>query len=73
MTRYRAAAVALVLLVPIIAAAEPLVSDGEIVLGGVRGRIDHLAIDLPRRRLLVAELGNDTVDVLEHRRIEWNR
>ncbi|HEU0218614.1 MAG TPA: hypothetical protein VFQ90_18305 [Stellaceae bacterium] len=65
MMRCRALAAAFVCLVPAIAAAEPLVSDGEIVLDGVRGRIDHLAVDLPRRRLLVAELGNDTVDVLD--------
>jgi DNA-binding beta-propeller fold protein YncE len=65
MTCYRVLAAALVLLAPTTAAAEPLVSDGEIVLDGVRGRIDHLAIDLPRHRLLVAELGNNTVDVLD--------
>ena len=66
MSRCRALAAAFVCLVPTIAAAaEPLVSDGEIVLDRVRGRIDHLAIDLPRHRLLVAELGNDTVDVLD--------
>jgi DNA-binding beta-propeller fold protein YncE len=65
MTRYCVLAVALVLLMPTITAAEPLVADGEIVLDGVRGRIDHLAIDLPRHRLLVAELGNDTVDILD--------
>jgi YVTN family beta-propeller protein len=34
-------------------------------LGDVRGRIDHMAIDLPRRRLFVAELGNDTVGVVD--------
>src|SRR5262245_8495752 len=33
----------------------------KIPLGDVSGRIDHLAIDLARRRLFVAELGNDTV------------
>ena len=34
-------------------------------LGVVRGRIDHLAIDLRRQRLFVAELGNDTVGVVD--------
>jgi DNA-binding beta-propeller fold protein YncE len=34
-------------------------------LGKVRGRIDHLAVDLNRQRLFVAELGNDTVGVVE--------
>src|SRR5262249_53846773 len=33
----------------------------KIPLGDVKGRIDHMAIDLLRRRLFVAELGNDTV------------
>jgi YVTN family beta-propeller protein len=36
-----------------------------IPLGDVRGRIDHLAIDVPRQRLYVAELGNDTVGVVD--------
>jgi hypothetical protein len=37
----------------------------KIPLGDVKGRIDHMAIDLPRRRLFVAELGNDTVAVVD--------
>src|SRR5215471_17788816 len=36
-----------------------------IPLGDVKGRIDHMAVDLPRRRLFVAELGNDTVGVID--------
>jgi len=36
-----------------------------IPLGEVRGRIDHLAIDVARQRLYVAELGNDTVGVID--------
>lgn len=39
--------------------------DSKIALGAVRGRIDHLAIDLGRRRLFVAELGNDSVAVVD--------
>lgn len=35
-----------------------------IALGEVHGRIDHLAIDVARRRLFVAELGNDSVAVV---------
>jgi DNA-binding beta-propeller fold protein YncE len=31
----------------------------------VRGRIDHLAVDLGRKRLFVAELGNDSVGVVD--------
>jgi hypothetical protein len=38
--------------------AQPLVLEQKIPLGEVRGRIDHLAIDLARERLFVAELGN---------------
>src|SRR5262249_13234165 len=37
----------------------------KIPLGDVKGRIDHMAIDLPRRRLFVAELVNDTVGVVD--------
>ncbi|MFO1028000.1 MAG: hypothetical protein U1E70_22710 [Acetobacteraceae bacterium] len=36
-----------------------------IALPGVSGRIDHLSVDLKRRRLFVAELGNNTVDVID--------
>jgi DNA-binding beta-propeller fold protein YncE len=43
----------------------PLQLEGKIPLGDVRGRIDHMAIDLPRRRLFVVELGNDTVGVVD--------
>jgi hypothetical protein len=39
--------------------------ESKIPLGDVRGRIDHLAIDLNRQRLYVAELGNDTVGVVD--------
>src|SRR5258707_2058814 len=39
--------------------------EGKIRLGDVSGRIDHLAIDLARRRLFVAELGNNTVGVVD--------
>src|SRR4051794_3517134 len=43
----------------------PLVLEGKIALGTVSGRIDHLAVDLRRRRLFVAELGNDSVGVVD--------
>jgi DNA-binding beta-propeller fold protein YncE len=42
----------------------PLVLDAKIPLGAVSGRIDHMAIDLARQRLFVAELGNDSVGVV---------
>ena len=37
----------------------------KIPLGAVRGRIDHMAIDFQRQRLLVAELGNDSVGIVD--------
>src|SRR5713101_656470 len=43
----------------------PLQLERKIPLGDVRGRIDHLAVDLKRRRLFVAELGNDTVGIVD--------
>ncbi len=46
-------------------AAEPLRLEAKIPLGQVAGRIDHMAFDLARRRLLVAELGNDSVGVVD--------
>jgi len=39
--------------------------EAKIPLGAVNGRIDHMAIDLARRRLFVAELGNDSVGVVD--------
>jgi DNA-binding beta-propeller fold protein YncE len=36
----------------------------KIPLGEVRGRIDHMAADISRRRLFVAELGNNTVGIV---------
>jgi DNA-binding beta-propeller fold protein YncE len=46
-------------------AAAPLELETRIPLGEVVGRIDHLAIDVARRRLFVAELGNNSVDVVD--------
>ena len=42
----------------------PLALDTKIALGAVTGRIDHLAVDLKRRQLFVAELGNDSLGVV---------
>jgi len=44
---------------------QPLVLEQKIPLGEVRGRIDHLAVDLARQRLFVAELGNDSLGVVD--------
>ncbi len=45
------------------AAGPPLILERTIPLENVWGRIDHMAIDRGGGRLLVAELGNDSVDV----------
>lgn len=39
--------------------------EAKIPLGDVRGRIDHMAADVNRQRLFVAELGNDTVGIVD--------
>jgi DNA-binding beta-propeller fold protein YncE len=46
-------------------AVAPLVLETKIPLGEVSGRIDHLSIDVKRRRLFVAELGNDSLGVVD--------
>jgi hypothetical protein len=43
----------------------PLTLEATIPLHDVRGRIDHMAVDLPRKRLIVAELGNNSVDIID--------
>ena len=45
-------------------AGAPLVLEKKIPLGEVSGRIDHLGIDVKRRRLFVAEFGNDSLGVV---------
>ncbi|HEX4553579.1 MAG TPA: YncE family protein [Xanthobacteraceae bacterium] len=45
--------------------AEPLRLETQIQLGEVRGRIDHMAIDRGRNRLIVAELENDSVAIVD--------
>jgi len=37
----------------------------KIPLGDVRGRMDHMAVDLKRQRLFIAELGNDSVGIVD--------
>ncbi len=46
-------------------AAQPLLLERKIPIGEVRGRIDHLGIDIKRQRLFVAELGNDSLGVVD--------
>ena len=43
----------------------PLELVATIALPGVKGRIDHFAVDVKGHRLFVAALGNDTVEVLD--------
>src|SRR6266481_3624043 len=43
----------------------PLQLEAKILLGDVRGRIDHMAVDLKRQRLFVAELGIDSVGIVD--------
>ena len=46
-------------------ASPSLILEAKIPLGQVSGRIDHLGIDLKRQRLLVAELGNNSLGVFD--------
>jgi DNA-binding beta-propeller fold protein YncE len=46
-------------------ASPPLILDAKIPLGEVSGRIDHLGIDVKRQRLLIAELGNNSLGVVD--------
>jgi len=43
----------------------PLLPDARISLPNVTGRIDHLAVDVARSHLFIAELGNNSVDVVD--------
>ena len=47
--------------------AQGLVLEKAIPLDGVSGRIDHMAVDPERSRLAIAELGNNTVDLIDLR------
>src|SRR5512133_3171678 len=49
-------------------AADPepsLLLEQRIPLAEVSGRIDHMAVNLRRQRLFVAELGNGTIDIID--------
>src|SRR3954451_1959120 len=47
------------------AETNPLQLEAKIPLGNVAGRIDHMAYDVARNRLFVAELGNNSVGVID--------
>ncbi|HWE76533.1 MAG TPA: hypothetical protein VG328_25440 [Stellaceae bacterium] len=60
------AAIAVVTMtIPGWSAEPPLVLEAKIPLGAVTGRIDHFAIDHARQRLFVAELGNNSVGIID--------
>jgi DNA-binding beta-propeller fold protein YncE len=44
---------------------DPLQLEMKIPLGDVAGRIDHMAVDISRQRLYVAELGNDSMGIVD--------
>src|SRR5438270_5748386 len=44
---------------------EPLHLQKTIPLSDVQGRIDHMSIDVKNRRLFMAALGNNTVEVID--------
>ncbi len=46
-------------------ASQPLIFEAKILLDAITGRIDHMAIDPVRNRLFVAELGNNSVGVVD--------
>jgi DNA-binding beta-propeller fold protein YncE len=50
--------------------ASPLSLKATIALPGVQGRIDHFAFDAAGERLFVCGLGNNTVEVLDLRKVE---
>ena len=43
----------------------PLELEHKILLGNVKGRIDHLAVDLERKHLFVAELENNSLGIVD--------
>src|SRR3954462_15120720 len=45
--------------------AQPFKLETPIALPGVEGRFDHMAIDVAAKHLIVAALGNNTVEVLD--------
>jgi len=67
--RIRRASIAALLLgllvTPAARTEEALSLEGKIALPGVAGRIDHMAVDFARKRLLVAALGNGSLDVVD--------
>src|SRR3954451_15175627 len=61
----RAACAMAITLTAVAAQADLLRLEAKIPLGNVAGRIDHMAFDAARNRLFVAELGNNSVSVVD--------
>jgi DNA-binding beta-propeller fold protein YncE len=59
------ALIGMLLAAPSRAEEPPLVLEAKIPLGAVAGRIDHFAFDPDRQLLFVAELGNDSVGIVD--------
>ena len=53
------------LVAPLAAGSVPLELVATIEMPDVKGRIDHFAVDVKGRRLFIAALGNDTVEVVD--------
>jgi DNA-binding beta-propeller fold protein YncE len=47
------------------ASTDALTLERKIPLGDVAGRLDHFAVDLERHRLFLAELGNNTIGIVD--------
>ena len=62
---FSVAFISLLLFAGEMSAEDLLAVENKILLGKVAGRIDHLAVDLNRKRLFVAELGNNSVGVVD--------
>ena len=63
--RFAALDAATALASPATPAVDELTLEETIPPGDVKGRIDHMAIDARRKRLFVAELGNDSIAVVD--------
>jgi hypothetical protein len=59
------ALIGMLLAAPSRAEEPPLVLEAKIPLGAVAGRVDHFAFDPDRQLLFVAELGNDSVGIVD--------
>lgn len=59
------AALCLVIAFAVAQQSEPLSLDSHIALAGVKGRIDHLSVDLKGQRIFVAAVDNHTLEVID--------